>query len=128
MDRDWWGRYVVQARREFAGELVCPLVNCHGVRQAKFDHGSNSGAGAISLAAHTGARRIVLVGYDCQLTGGRSHWHGDHPKGLGNAGSLPQWAAQFGSLARRLRGIEVINCSRETALTCFPRAALEDVL
>jgi len=28
----------------------------------------------------------------------------------------------------RAAGVEVLNCSRETALTCFPRVALVDAL
>lgn len=90
----------------------------------------NSGAGAIAAAHHFGARRVILLGYDCQHTGGRKHWHGDHPEGggSGNAGSVGKWPAQFLELVRHLAGVEVINCSRETALTVFPRAQLEDVL
>ena len=31
-------------------------------------------------------------------------------------------------LAQRLweHGVEIVNCSRETALTCYPRQSLED--
>jgi hypothetical protein len=49
---------------------------------------------------------------------------------MGNAGSMNKWATSFGDLARALagRGVEVINCTRETALTCFPRATLEHSL
>lgn len=69
-----------------------------------------------------------MVGYDCQKTGGKVHWHGDHPKGLGNAGAMPKWPAQFQDMLRYLGGISVINCSRETALRCFPRGDLETEL
>lgn len=90
-------------------------------------HG-NSGCGAISLACFAGARRVLMLGYDCQKTGGKTHWHGDHPKGLGNAGSVHKWPAQFASLKAKMSGVEIINCSRETALTVFPRASLEQTL
>lgn len=88
----------------------------------------NSGAGAIALAAKAAASRVILLGYDCQKTGGMVHHHGDHPEGLGNAGSMPKWPAQFANLAAAMKGVEVINCSRETALTAFPRGELESVL
>lgn len=88
----------------------------------------NSGAGAISLAAHAGAARVLLLGYDCQRSEGRTHWHGDHPQGLGNAGSLHKWPAQFANLRRAIPAVEVFNCSRATALTVFPLAELEDML
>lgn len=88
----------------------------------------NSGAGAIALAAKAGATRVVLLGYDCQVTDGKVHHHGDHPAGLGNAGSMPKWPDQFKRLAATLAGVEVVNCSRQTALRVFPRMALEDAL
>ena len=93
-----------------------------------FECYGNSGAACIRLAAMAGARRIVLLGYDCQKTGGKSHWHGDHPWPLGNAGRADRWRERFGRLAVDLTNVEVINCSRHTALTCWPRAKLEDVI
>lgn len=125
MDRQWWERYRDEVAATFRGALVSPLANCHGVRRVTFDHRENSGAGAITLAIHLGAQRIVLLGYDCQYTGGRRHWHGDHPPGLGNAGSINDWPEHFVRLARDLRQFNLVNCSRETALTCFARGDLE---
>lgn len=89
----------------------------------------NSGAAAISLAALMGAQRVVMLGFDCQHTGGKTHWHGSHPKGLGDAGSVGMWGKAFADLARDMRGrCEVLNASRATALDCFERVNLEDVL
>ncbi len=111
----------------FRGERVAP-VQAPGARRVRFEPGANSGLGAIALAAHWGASRIILLGYDCQHTGGRTHWHGDHPQGLGNAGVVKLWPGQFAQLAGRLKGVEIVNCSRETALRCFPREPLEVAL
>ena len=83
---------------------------------------------APTFHVHFGARRIYLLGYDCQHTGGQRHWHGDHPKGMGNAGTVAKWPRQFRELVRFVPGAQIINCSRETALTVFPRAPLESVL
>lgn len=96
----------------------------------EINHGMNSGYQAIGLAYQFGAERIILIGYDMQHTGGQRHWHGDHPDGLTNATGVQKWATRFPALAKGLQieGVEVINASRETALTCFPRANLEDVL
>lgn len=126
MDRQWWEAHLSEWRN-FPGEKVAPH-RIPGVRQERFRNGQNSGVGAIALAAHWGASRVILLGYDCQKTDGKAHWHGDHPAGLGNAGSLSKWPAQFQKLAQHLRGVEVINASRETALSVFPRATLESVL
>ena len=80
------------------------------------------------MAAQAGAARVILLGFDCQHSGGVSHWHGDHPNHLGNAGLTTQWLDRFAKLAEDFKHIEIINASRETALTCFPRARLEDLL
>lgn len=127
MDRVWWKEYGEEALSSFSGELWAPLTGIRGVRKASFDYGKNSGLGAISLAAHWGAQRIILIGYDCQKTDGNAHWHADHPNGLGNAGAVDKWPQQFADLAKRLSA-EVVNASRVTALECFPRVSLSEAL
>lgn len=130
MDLKWWQTYGPAVMETFSGERVSvakyPRVNRFGA----IPHFSNSGAAAVSLAASRGAKRIVMLGYDCQRTDGKAHWHGDHVKTLGNAGSLPKWPANFAKLATHLQrmGVEVLNASRATALECFPRVSLEDAL
>lgn len=91
--------------------------------------GHNGGYQAINLAVHFGARRIVLLGYDMQRTDNKAHWFGDHPTGLNNP-PLPLFIPQFEQVAPllRARGIDVINSSRETALTMFPRQSLQAAL
>ena len=91
--------------------------------------GRNSGYAAIHFAAQLGATKIVLLGYDMQPdVTGKHHWHDEHPDG-----SHPQyWRAlsYFETLVEPLQalGVEVVNCSRATALECFPRMDLEDAL
>lgn len=86
--------------------------------------GRNSGYQAINLAVHLGAKRIILLGYD--MRGG--HWFGSHPDGSGPpfAICLQRFATIVGPLAEA--GVQVINCSRRTALVCFPRVPLEEAL
>lgn len=91
--------------------------------------GHNSGYQAINLAVHLGAKRILLLGYDMTLgTAGESHWFGEHPDGL--ISPYPQMREAFDTLVEPLAalGVEVLNCSRRTALTAFPCVALEDAL
>jgi len=129
MDRAWWRKHLADVRRSFRGVLVSCTRQAGEVRHVVFDYGENSGAGAIGLAVHAGAQRILLLGYDCQRTGGRSHWHGDHPAGLDNAGVVDAWPAQFAAFARGLAStVAITNCTRESALTCFPRASLQEAL
>jgi hypothetical protein len=89
---------------------------------------ANSGAGAISAAVHADAKRVILLGYDCQKTGGQSHWHGDHPKHLGNAGRIEAWHDAFAKLKNDFKNVEILNATRQTALECFDKIDLEAAL
>lgn len=133
MDLDWWKAHQARVAAEFCGEPWSQLTRS-GVHRLRLPYRAedckNSGAGAIALAAHLGARRVILLGYDCKFQGGRRHWHADHRKGegSGNAGSVGKWPDHFRRLRLHLPDIEIINCSRDTALTVFRRANLEDAL
>ncbi len=90
--------------------------------------GRNSGYQAIGLAVHLGATRIVLLGYDMQPTAGRDHFHGRHPWK-----STPPYAAflpMFRFLVAPLEalGIAVVNASRVSQLTDFPKMTLAEAL
>lgn len=91
--------------------------------------GSNSGIQAINLAAHW-TKRIVLLGFDMQATGGKTHWHGKHPGEAGDYSPWHKWLWRYDLVARDAErmGIEIINATRETALTCFPRRPLGALL
>ncbi len=128
MDRTWWAQYVEDVKKNFAGKLFTLAKKCHGIEVAKIVAYQNSGAGALALAAELGAQKIIMLGYDAKHTGGKKHWHGDHPKGLGNAGSVKMWPSQFEHLARKLMRKQVFNCSRTTAIKCFPLMDLEQAL
>lgn len=128
MDAAWWQRYLPDVKKEFKGKFFAGVSGVKGVPIAPSKTLRNSGAGAINLAAHLGAKNIVLLGYDCQHTGGKTHWHGNHPKGLGNAGKVNDWPAQFATLAIKLSAVNIINCTRNTRLNCWPKKSLEETL
>ena len=88
----------------------------------------NSGQRAIELAIHLGASRVLLLGYDCSIRNG-THWHGNHDL-LSNPDkfSVVRWQDEFSRLHAVAGGVEIINCSRFTRLTCFPRQYLETAL
>lgn len=90
--------------------------------------GSNSGFQAINLAYHLGAKQIILLGYDMQTTDGKNHWFGHHPDNV--VSSYKNWMGFYNRLAEdaKAKGLHIVNCSRETALTCFERKHLEDVI
>lgn len=147
-DSPWWAAHLseverlspsaerwtcsLQAARLFKLNYVRPERKPGLSRDASCVHtGTNSGYQAINLAFHLGARRIVLLGYDMQRTGGRSHWHGDHVgKGLHNGMNFELALQAIPRLAIDLQseGVEVVNCSRQTAIKSFRRAAIREVL
>ncbi|HDX9111839.1 TPA: hypothetical protein RQO74_000277 [Klebsiella michiganensis] len=87
----------------------------------------NSGQRAILLAKSLGAKRIILLGYDCSLQNG-IHWHGKHNNGLRNPDrdSLKRWKNEFRQVIPIVGAHNVINCSRHTELDMFPVGNLEE--
>lgn len=145
-DHNFWRVYLPDIRKRFTGELWSVSEQAqqqygtywirHG-RQAGFNDdpdaingGGNSGYQAIHLAATFGAQRITLLGFDMQRTWGREHWHGKHDGKLANGVGFHSWMKQMEPLARDLaeRGIVVVNATRQTALKCFQRQTLDEVL
>lgn len=94
-------------------------------------HGNNSGYSAINVAVHLGARRIILLGYDCcAADDGRVNFArpADYPGR--KAYAFETWRKRFVTIVAPLRaaGVEVVNASRRTALDCFPRVLLHEAL
>ena len=90
----------------------------------------NSGASAINVACHLGAKTIILLGFDMTLgESGEKNYHdyyngekpgegfGDHKKG-------------FPEIARKadMLGIEIINANPESAIECFAKMTFEEAL
>lgn len=149
-DEKWWEHH--EGAPGFAGERWAPdergfsagvlmpsrAIAAYGLRavrvqrrpglslDAAFVHsGHNSGFQALNLAVLFGAARILLLGFDMMGT----HFFGPHPKALRQRRDYAPFIAAFEAAAPQLRAlcIEVVNCTRETALTCFPLAAVEEM-
>ena len=131
-DSRWWQVHAAEVRRDFQGVIATVArVPSPEVITFAIPAYQNSGAGAISLALYGGARRVICLGLDGQYgPHGETHWHGSHPKPLGDAKSLPVWLPKFADLAADAQalGVEVLNASRATAITCFPRITLTEAL
>jgi hypothetical protein len=71
-----------------------------------------------------GATRVLLLGFDL----GGTHFFGPHPEGLKNTKlhRFEQFKRQFASY--RPKGVEIINCTPGSALTCYPTATLDACL
>lgn len=134
-DSRWWKLYYDEVVATCPGERVTVTAqNLPGVavvEKKQMPNFGNSGAGQVALAVFAGCRGVGLLAYDAQHgPNGEVHHHGNHPRGLGNALSMPRWPAAFQKLAdyANVQRVPVVNCSRRTALSCFPKVSLEDFL
>lgn len=143
-DVNWWTHHRENALK-FAGlkvtvrqtlkfaEVFSLLQSEKGVFDERPTHivtGKNSGYQALHIAAHFGATRVLLCGYDMRNVGGKRHWFGPHPRELSQSANFSGWIAAFNALAPVLKqkGIEVLNCTPQSALECFRRVKLEDAI
>lgn len=91
--------------------------------------GHNSGTSAINVAVHLGAHRILLLGYDMGPDDkGRRHFFDKGPVTISSP--FMKFRTLTATMVEPLKaaGIEVINCSRRTALDCFPQQPLRECL
>lgn len=92
-------------------------------------HGNNSGYAALNLAVCLAANPIYLLGFDCKHEGKRSHWHKGHP--IAQSPSIAKsFIGYFDKQAPRIRakGFRVINLNPDSALNCFRKIPVKEVL
>lgn len=82
-------------------------------------HTGNSCWGALGVAKHLGAKRIVIFGLDANQ---EKRTSGGSPGGLQH---LPRL---FASAVPDLEGIEVVNASAKSRVTCWPRCTVAEGL
>ncbi|MCC6912722.1 MAG: hypothetical protein IT566_03375 [Rhodospirillaceae bacterium] len=92
-------------------------------------NGLTCGHGAVNLAYHLGADRIVLLGYDMRVCrGARTHWDGR------DVGQPWKYATHFARAFRKIAAdlaeidVSVLNATPHSALEAFPRIDLADAL
>lgn len=142
-DTEWWLAPHNTALRDYDGiKVSCmPVPGVHMLRNSGtegFDPdpgavrtGGNSGYQALHVAVHAGASRVLLCGFNMD-PGDARHWHGKHPAPLRETPRemYARWIDRFDRLAPLLlaRGVDVINCTPDSALRCFRKADLKDEL
>lgn len=97
-------------------------------------HHHGSGPIILNIAYHYGIRRFLLVGWDMRHKGRRHYFgNGEYPesmrhvtRNLGPNGELIGLIAEMETIKPEQYGIEIINCSEGSAMTCFPSGNLED--
>lgn len=118
-DRAWWKAH----KPAYDG----PRYHCHvepieGMEMVEPRPG-NSGTLGLAVAVKMKPRRIVLLGADLKGT----HYFGRHQK----SGLRHTNANQFKTMHRHFAAFSkhpVVNCSPDSALTCFPKMTLREAL
>lgn len=140
-DHRWWSHHkglpgFSGVRVGYEGPGPAGIIWVQGAGTTGYDHrlgwvchGMSSGYVAVHLAAQLGARRIVLIGFDMRPVGGKEHYFGEHPREIRKTMPFDRWVPNFGQLERILTAmdVQVLNATPDSALTCFPFVALDDV-
>ena len=152
-DPEWWTHHLPKIRALGVTSRLCaPDVPKHKSHNAEFakEHGlepwparqiskglgedvihtaGNSGYQAMNLAYLEGAQRILFLGLDMKVApNGKRHFFGNHPGKMNKASNYKAFMASFRSVTPEHYGLEIINCSRDTALEHFRRAPIDDCL
>ena len=98
----------------------------------------NSGAAAISVAAHAGAKRIILLGFDMKVNEtANQHWHDVYGKTKAPVDKrkprrMPfhRHLRGFPQIARDAKqmGIEILNACPDSAIECFTKVTAKEIL
>lgn len=140
-DMMWWSAFRSQLKSFRGLKVTCEQNTFDDVLQLKIgkesgfsedpaviNTGGNSGYQAICIAAHAGAKRILLCGFDMR----GKHWHPEYrsPLKTHEEDSFLKWLPRFETLREPLakRGIEVINCTPGSSLTVWPIVSLQEAL
>lgn len=94
----------------------------HGIttKQNYVSWNASSGASAINLAYHMGAKEIVLLGFDMRMVEGQKNWHNDHKEMLHKPFQrhLKPFPAIYHD-AKELN-LKIYNATPDSAITVFP--------
>lgn len=120
------------AAKEFGWNLL-PCVDVHQAGEGLSNVagaivcGGSSGYAGLHYAIDLAPKRVFLLGYEY---GGNGHFFGKHPDHLSAQSDWTAMLKPFPALAAQVqeRGIEIINCSSDSAITCFKRMPLAEAL
>jgi hypothetical protein len=123
-----WVKYLGRDSKRTRGISTSPhLVSWNG----------NSGAAAISVAAWSGAKRIILLGFDMKLdTTKMQHWHDLYNRGVvatdKRMRALPfnRHLIGFEEIAKDAKrlGIEILNACPDSAIKQFRKVTVKELL
>jgi hypothetical protein len=95
-------------------------------------YGHSSGYQALGLAVKYGCDSIYLAGYDMSYSASKRHYfsdlsgqEGEYPKALRKNSTFEGLIKCYETIPRENPEIEIYNCTKGSALTCFPYKAME---
>ena len=103
-------------------------------------HGS--GPQMVNLALHYGCEKMILIGWDMRYSGkvsdrqykDKRHYFGEYPKALQHwprtapDGAMTGLIKEMETINPADYGIEIVNCTPNSAMTCFESRELADTL
>jgi hypothetical protein len=125
-DKAWWRKYPDAAERDCPRYSMAVTKAAEQISLPHLGAVCNSGVLGLEVAKRAGATRILLLGFDMH----GSHFFGQYVNGLRNTKphQREQHKRQFSDWGRLNRPVQVLNCTKGSALTCFPMARLDDCL
>lgn len=111
------------------GALKIEGKHAHGfsVSPSHIHFGSNSGYQMLNLAYLWGCAKILLVGYNMQKVGNKSHFFDDRHPSLSKASPYNIFTQKYDSIQPDIKA-KVINCTPNSALKAFRKANLKEVI
>jgi hypothetical protein len=146
-DARWWGEHRRQVTAEFKGRIVSATgaVRNHlvltlekvkpppalALKPHQVAMSRTSLAGAINLAVHLGATRIVLLGADMRAAAnGKTHHYAAPHKWPVKPGCWAEQMRELKAMAEPLKRlkVDVVNCSPVSLIDWWPKRTLDSVL
>ena len=149
-DRRWWRYYIDEVpdgimrvsgeviKEKRLNDTVIPAIDTIALKMLDMDKGpmpkepgsvvsgGHSGFQALGLALSLGAKRILLLGYDCG--GPKRNCHEDRPEVFCVHNQPQQWVQHYNRVPKEWPDVEVINCSPISKIACFKKRPIEEVL
>ncbi len=132
---DWRGLVFttnVKVKEEYSRVRCLEMKHMNEFSFVSLRYGRSSGHIALSLAITLGARRVILLGYDCRVVDGKSHFHDNigtetaQNRFLYENDFLPAWKGW--GLGCAQIGVEVLNATPGSAIKEFEFRPLDEIL
>ena len=118
------------------GATLLRRTGPHGY-DPNIDHvmGNNSGTHCLNFVVNLGAKRIYLIGFDMRdnpTKRGENHWHDYHTlvvrPDVYSRMFIPSITALNDGIHKAGVDVEIINCSKLSAIECFKKRTLAELI